>query len=179
MNKLDSIDEILLERFRKGDEEAFGILFRRYYVKLCSYSSLFVKEKEASEEIVMNLFVSLWENRASLGTIKSPGSYLFRSVRNRCMNWLRDSKESMNIDDCIMELVECDNSSIELQELNHFIEEAILSLPERCRTVFLNSRVRNLTHKEIARQMNISTKTVEAQITKALSTIRRYIAENS
>ncbi len=174
---LNNVDEILLERFRKGDEEAFGFLFRRYYVKLCSYSLLFVKEKETSEEIVMNLFVSLWENRKSLGKIKSPESYLFRSVRNKCMNWLRDSKTSVNIEDCV--LMECDNSSIELQELNRFIEEAILSLPERCRMVFVSSRINHFPHKEIAKQMNISTKTVEAQITKALGVIRKYIAENS
>ncbi len=71
------------------------------------------------------------------------------------------------------------DSSIELQELNHFIEEAILSLPERCRMVFVSSRFGNMSHKEIAKKMNISTKTVEAQITKALSVIRKYIAENS
>lgn len=178
MSRLNSVDEILLERFEKGDEEAFGFLFRRYYVKLCTYSSLFVKEKETAEEIVMNLFVSLWENRESLGRVKSPEQYLFRSVRNRCLNWLRDSRTALNIDDCIQDLVECDNSSIEVRELNRFIEEAILSLPERCRMVFVNSRINHLRHKEIARAMNISTKTVEAQITKALSIIRKYIAEN-
>lgn len=59
MNRLDSIDEILLERLGKGDEDAFGILFRRYYVQLCRYAALFVKEKDSAEEIVMNLFVSL------------------------------------------------------------------------------------------------------------------------
>ena len=127
----------------------------------------------------MNLFVSLWENREGLGRIKSLGSYLFRSVRNSSLNWLRDRKTAVNIDDCMADLVSCDNSSIELQDLNRFIEEAILSLPERCRMVFLNSRVGNMPHKEIARQMNISPKTVEAQITKALSVIRRYIAENT
>ena len=179
MSRLDSIDEILLERIEKGDEDAFGILFRRYYVRLCRYAVLFVKEREASEEIIMNLFVWLWENRNSLGNVKSPGSYLFRSVRNRCMNWLRDARESLNIDECLKELVSSDDSSIELQELNRFIEEAVLSLPERCRMVFTFSRVENMSHKEIAMRMNISTKTVEAQITKALGVIRRYVAENS
>lgn len=95
------------------------------------------------------------------------------------MNWLRDSKASLNIDECITDLISCDDSSIELQELNHFIEEAILSLPERCRMVFVSSRFGNMSHKEIAKKMNISTKTVEAQITKALSVIRKYIAVNS
>ena len=178
MSRLDSIDEILLERIGKGDEDAFGILFRRYYVRLCRYAVLFVKEKEASEEIIMNLFVWLWENRSGLGNVKSPGSYLFRSVRNRCINWLRDARESLNIDECLKELVSCDDSSIELQELNRFIEEAVLSLPERCRMVFTFSRMENMSHKEIASRMNISTKTVEAQITKALGVIRRYVAEN-
>lgn len=101
MNRLDSIDEILLERLGKGDEDAFGILFRRYYVQLCRYAALFVKEKDSAEEIVMNLFVSLWENKENFGRMKSPGAYLFRAVRNRCMNWLRDSKASLNIDKCV------------------------------------------------------------------------------
>ena len=75
------------------------------------------------------------------------------------------------------ELCSEENRDMEVEELNHFIEEAILSLPDKCRDVFLKSRNEEMSNREIAEQLNISVKTVEAQITKALKTIRSYITD--
>lgn len=178
MKDSSSLDNILLERVKKGDKDAFGILFRRYYARLCAYASLFVHSRDISEEIVMNLFADLWE-KGRFGNIKSMQSYLFRSVRNACLNWLRDRNDTVQIDDCLSELVENVDSDLEIRELNRFIEEAVMSLPDRCRIAFLNSREGEMSHKEIAERMQISTKAVEKHITRALRTIKEYIAKNS
>lgn len=174
-NFLDTLDNILLSRIKKDDEDAFALLFRQYYVQLCRYAMLFVGEKYASEEIVMNLFTSIWENRDKLNNVKSLRPYLFRSIKNRCLNWFRDRDDNIRLDDTLLGLLTYENSSLEIDELNKFVEEAIMSLPDRCKDVFLMSKQENMKHKEIAKKMNISTKTVESQITKALRRIREYL----
>ena len=125
----------------------------------------------------MNVFIHIWENRTRIGIKSSLGAYLFRSVRNRCINYLRDNGPSVYLSDVMVELCCEENRDMEVEELNHFIEEAILSLPDKCRDVFLKSRNEEMSNREIAEQLNISVKTVEAQITKALKAIRSYITD--
>ena len=136
----------------------------------------------------MNVFIHIWENRTRIGIKSSLCAYLFRSVRNRCINYLRDNGPSVYLSDVMVELCCEENRDMEVEELNHFIEEAILSLPDKCRDVFLKSRNEEMSNREIAEQLNlsvrtvdkhlnISVKTVEAQITKALKAIRSYITD--
>lgn len=174
MNRYD--ENSLLERLRNDDEEAFSLLFERYYVPLCRYSRLIVRSEDPAEEVVVGLFIYLWEKRAEIRIRSSLCSYLFRSVRNRSLNYLRDVDPTVRLDDAVMELWSEENRTLEIEELNRFIEEAILSLPARCRDVFLQSRSEDLSNREIAIRLNISVKTVEAQISKALKIIRRHIA---
>ena len=167
-------DRLLLELLKKDDEKAFSLLFESYYVPLCRYARLILKSEQSAEEVVMNVF---WENRTRIGIKSSLCAYLFRSVRNRCINYLRDNDPSVYLSDVMVELCSEENRDMEVEELNHFIEEAILSLPDKCRDVFLKSRNEEMSNREIAEQLNISVKTVEAQITKALKTIRSYITD--
>lgn len=171
-------DRLLLELLKKDDEKAFSLLFESYYVPLCRYARLILKSEQSAEEVVMNVFIYIWENRTRIGIKSSLCAYLFRSVRNRCINYLRDNDPSVYLSDVMVELL-CseENRDMEVEELNHFIEEAILSLPDKCRDVFLKSRNEEMSNREIAEQLNISVKTVEAQITKALKTIRSYITD--
>ena len=155
-------DRLLLELLKKDDEKAFSLLFESYYVPLCRYARLILKSEQSAEEVVMNVFIYIWENRTRIGIKSSLCAYLFRSVRNRCINYLRDNAPSVYLSDVMVELCSEENRDMEVEELNHFIEEAILSLPDKCRD---------------AEQLNISVKTVEAQITKALKTIRSYITD--
>lgn len=175
MPGINNIDTILTSRLQKKDADAFAILFKKYYVQLCRYAFIFLKESNASEEVVMNLFTDIWDNVDYLDHVKSLKSYLYRSVRNRCLNWIRDNHKTEEITESISSLLYYDNSPTELKELNILIEEAISSLPDRCRTVFISSRYNDMTNKEIANYLNISAKTVEAQITKALKIIRNHI----
>ncbi len=177
---MSALDNILLSRIRKGDEEAFAVLFGEYYVPMCRYARLFLKDKESSEDVAMVVFTKIWKNRSQIESVNSMSSYLFRSVRNGCLNQLRKKAEldGVKMDPSMENLLTCEDSSIEVNELNRFIEEAIMALPEKCRDVFVKSRYDRLTNREIAEQMSISVKTVEAQITKALKRIKEHIDSN-
>ena len=164
-------DRLLLELLKKDDEKVFSHLFESYYVPLCRYARLILKSEQPAEEVVMNVFIYIWENRTRIEIKSSLCAYLFRSVRNRCINYLRDNAPSVYLSDAMVELCCEENRDMEV------IEEAILSLPDKCRDVFLKSRNEEMSNREIAEQLNISVKTVEAQITKALKAIRSYITD--
>lgn len=171
-------DEIhILKLLRNGDEQAFKSLFDIYFVPLCRFMKLYLKNEAEAEEIALDIFMHIWTNRKDFQIKISIKSYLFQAARNRCLNALRDSLQTCPIDKLSETLT--DNSSIdadmELKELNLLIEEAICSLPDKCKEVFRWSRQENLTNKEIAAKTQTSIKTVEAQITKALKYIRKYL----
>lgn len=100
-------------------------------------------------------------------------AYLFQAARNRCFNALRDRKQTTTLDENLHETLQYkEYPTLEIEELNKLIQEAICTLPNRCREVFLKSRQEQMANQEIADDMNISVKTVEAQITKALKIIK-------
>jgi len=122
-----------------------------------------------AEDVVQNCLIKLWDNRSQLkeGTI---GGYFATMVRNRCLDSLRKKKPVLvELDD--VQLTSDDHSQLEHDELKAKIDNAIDSLPERCREVFVLSRFEKMSHKEISESMAISPKTVENQITKALKVI--------
>ncbi len=104
-------------------------------------------------------------------------AYLFQAARNRAINWLRQQKATVSIDAIDHSDMATDVSALETEELYQLIRAAVLNLPDRCRGVFTLSRNENLTNKEIAHQLGISVKTVEAQITLALKRIRKFLGD--
>lgn len=174
----NNTDEILLLRSLKaGDEAAFKCLFETYFVSLCRFMNLYLKNKMEVEEIALDIFMYIWTHREEIRITISLKAYLFQAARNRCLNALRDQKEVCYLEELndILKEGERIDTDLELKELNHLIEEAICSLPDKCKEVFLRSRKQNLTNKEISDKMQISVKTVEAQITKALKHIREHL----
>ena len=131
---------------------------------------LYVKNQQEVEEMALDIFTYVWENRATLEIKLTFKAYLFQAARNKCLNNIRDRKNTCSIEESGYDAC-LEDSSVEVNELNRIIEEAILSLPEKCGEVFRKSR------EEIAKEMQISVKTVEAQITKALKMIRKYLGE--
>ncbi|MBK8806884.1 MAG: RNA polymerase sigma-70 factor [Bacteroidales bacterium] len=126
----------------------------------------------------MIFFIGLWEKRSSIDRIDSLKSYLYRSVHNRCLNHLRNSKKF--IDDSDAAFLEFDSGTDNLQaieaiELEVLISKTILSLPEKCRKVFELSRFEGMKYSEIAQSLDISIKTVEIHISKALKILREAI----
>lgn len=172
-----SDDIILMRLIREGDKPAFRHLFETYFTPLCRFMSLYVHEKQIVEELALDIFTYVWENRQTLQIQLSFKAYLFQAARNKCLNVLRQKKLTVPINNEDFEVEDPNEISLETEELFALIQEAIMALPEKCKEVFQLSRNENLTNQEIATQLNISTKTVEAQITKALKRIKDFLGD--
>lgn len=174
-------EQEIVGAIRQGDEGIFEETFRKYYQSLCNYANSVLKEMDEAEEIVQNLFLSIWEKRADLEITISLKSYLYRAVHNHCLNRIKHLKireeyqqYATNFYDVSYESV---GQTVAKNELELKIEEAIRKLPEQCRLIFKMSRFEELKYHEIANQLGLSPKTVENQIGKALKILRLELAE--
>ncbi|MCE5174513.1 MAG: RNA polymerase sigma-70 factor [Bacteroidales bacterium] len=171
-------DDILLLKIHKGDELAFRYLFERYFTPLCRFMNIYIHEKTDIEELALDIFIYIWNNRDTLQIQYSIKTYLFQAARNKCLNILRQRKLMASIDLTKVDIEEDNVISLETEELYLLIQEAVLTLPDRCRTIFQLSRNEDLSNHEIASKLDISIKTVEGQITKAIKIIK-YFLDNS
>lgn len=172
-------DQDLFSRLQAGEGIALDELFRRHYVALCRVALRFVNNEQEAEDIVQNLFVSVWEKRTGYtDEIGAVGPYLRRAVRNRSLNFLRDQKR-IPVDDAdipeSMASGRLADDDLNQDELRNRINHAIDALPERCRLVFVMSKIEEMSHKEIAEALDISPKTVENQMTRAYRFLREWL----
>lgn len=166
-------DHELLRCIARGDQRAFATLFDRHWKKLYHTALNVVEDCDAAEDIVQDCFISLWE-KSSHKHIDNVGGYLFKSVKYSCFMYLRSGAISRKHLDHINQLA-FDNSTEEdfyAQELQEVLDSSLATLPEKCREIFYLSRFEFLPNKQIAEQLQISPKTVENQITKALRILR-------
>lgn len=171
-------DIFLLRQIKEDNEVAFRFLFEMYFAPICRFVSLYIKDKPVIEEISLDVFTVFWEKRKTIEIQLSLKAYLFQSARNRAINYIRDNRHQVSANENnFIELFE-ENNSLEVKELETLIEEAICALPQKCQEVFRKSRIDNLTNKEIAAQLDITTKTVEGQITKALKQIKKHLSQS-
>ena len=151
----------------------FDILFKRYYRQLCLYAAHYLKgDIAASEDIVQDCFVKLWQQEAKRD-ITDKRAFLYSTVRNACIDTLRRQHPEMtSIDPSDLEEIISDEEAIDRSEQEAKVWETIDALPDRCREVFLMAKRDGMTYNEIAEALNISVKTVEHQISKALKKLR-------
>ena len=163
------------------DKASFEMLFRNHFSGLCFFAQKYVKDFEASREIVQDAFLSLWEKREIIDMDRPVKSYLTMVIHNKCTNYLRDNhKFDKNILDIenLLDVPEYEGSDTMVEdELKTKIDSAIAELPDKCREVFVLNRYENLKYQEIANQLQISVKTVETQMSKALQHMRVRLAE--
>lgn len=169
-------DQKILELLNSGDEKSISYLHGKYAEELFVSAYNMVKSKEVCEDILQEVFINIWNKRGDLKIKTSLKSYLYASVIYGVYGYFRKNSDKMNV-----ELLEGFNTHIQKsnpetkliqKEIISQINAIIESLPEKCRLVFEMSRNEQLSHKEIAEKLNISTKTIETHITKALKTIR-------
>jgi RNA polymerase sigma-70 factor (ECF subfamily) len=177
----DNIDG-LFQRVINDDYSAFEKIFHSSYRSLCYYSSQLVVCRQTAEEIVDDVFCNLWRNRKKIQVSCSFRAYLIRSIRNRSLDSLRKTKGVRVYVLDHAQSVECKQSSASdsmiYEELSRHIDQAIENLPEQCRLIFRLSREHDLSYKDIAQKLNISVKTVDTQIGRALRFIRTRIAHH-
>ncbi len=175
-----SNNKILVEHLRKGDENAFVYLMDAYHKKLCVYAKSLCSDVYLAEDIVQNIFVSVWEQRQKLKEIYSIKSYLYQSVYNEFINQYRKKssltileKEYINTLNTILE----EEDSNEITRLITLVKLEIQELPPKCKQIFIMGKQEGLTYTEIAEHLNISFRTVENQMSKAFTIIRKKIGD--
>ena len=175
-----SVDQ-LITTLKTGDITAFEMLFRTYYQPLCNYAYTFVQDRDEAEEIVQSTFLNVWEKRDNLSIHTGVKPYLYAMVRNASLNVLKHEKikqQHVTMEMALAERsVESVTRTVMASELETKIYKAMDKLPEQCRLVFKLSRFEELKYSEIAEQLNISIKTVENQMGKALKIMRDQLKD--
>jgi len=171
------IKELLLE-IRNGDNKAFGKFFRSSCQPLVNFTYRFVKDIRIAEELVQDVFVSIWQNRTRINPDLDFKVYLFKAAKNKALNYLKGLKANDNL------LLNIDLSSCRVKtpydglnekEIGEAIAQGLENLPDKCRLIFAMNRFDGLTYKEIAETLNISIKTVETQMGRALKFLRKSL----
>ncbi len=162
------------------DERAFEELFRSHYESLCRSANLLLNDADEAEEMVQNVFVTLWEKRSRLEITTSVKSYLYRSIRNASLNRIKHEKvkrEYTTEQELLSAPAAPASHQLLQKELQVQISLVIASLPEQCRLIFKMSRFEEMKYAEIADELGISVKTVENQMGKALKILRTKLKD--
>jgi len=176
------LDDIpLFKKIQTGNKESFDILFKKYFTPLCRYTVQFVKDYSIAEELVQDVFISLWNQREEIKISKSIASYLFTSARYRSYTHFRKETSRKENEKIFCEGLENDESAVndekDFYEIAVVINKAIEELPDKCKEIFVLSREKNLTYKQISEELNISVKTVENQMGIAFKKLRSSLSE--
>lgn len=174
-------EQLQIRALAEGDITHFEMLFKTYYQPLCHYAYTYLQDKEDAEEIVQSTFLSIWEKRETLAIHAAVKPYLYAMVRNACLNVIKHNKvrqrhagEEIALADRSHDAV---MQTVASNELQGRIAVAIQSLPDQCRLVFKLSRFEDLKYSEIATELNISVKTVENHMGKALRIMREQLKD--
>lgn len=162
-------------------ENLFNSLFQEHYTHLCNFSYQFTLDTEASKDVVQKVYIDLWNKRAQYDPNKSIKSYLFTSVRNRSLNYIRDQKKltSLSLEHIYEDsLIVTEEEDIDQENLSKIVNQALDSLSDKVKEVFLMSRYQGMKYKEIAEELDVSQKTVEAHISKAMKILRTFVKDN-
>lgn len=166
----------LIVRLKYGDQTAFELLFHFYYPGLVMFSTQFTADRNEAEEIVQDFFVRFWQRHDQISLTDSLKSFFFLSVKNSSLNFLKHKKVEEKYIRKMTEMADrhlaYDPDLYVDSELQEKVKQAIDLLPERCREVFVMSRLRGMRNDDIASELNISKRTVETQISKALKVLR-------
>lgn len=173
-------DFLLIAKIKEGDVKAFETLFRRYYSPLCWYAASITGVMEVGEEVVEELFYTLWRDRSELTIFRSVKSYLYGAVRNESLQYCQHQEVRMRYGNHVLQAADAEptvdpHQQMEYEELAHLIHQTIERMPERRQSIFKMHRVEGKTYVEIATTLSLSVKTIEAEMSKALRTLRSDI----
>lgn len=154
----------------------FEQLFRQHYKLLCNAANKIINDREAAEDVVQEVFVKLWNKRTELTVIQSLKSYLFRATVNTALNYLETRKNIVPLEAVgNIETAAGAGDKVHYNELERKLAEAIEQLPPKCKAIFILSRYEGMKYQQIADHLDISVKTVENQMGKALQVLREKL----
>jgi RNA polymerase sigma-70 factor (ECF subfamily) len=178
---LESSEINPIDLIKNGNKRAFDEVFLKHFKSLHAYAFTIIKDRDNAEELVQNVFFRLWTKRDQLKSDGFLKSFLYRSVYNESLNYLKHqkvrSKFNIHYADAVKNYAGDLNTEIMATELEKNIHAAINDLPEKCRNVFQLSRFDQMKYQEIADALNISIKTVENQMGKALKILRLKVVD--
>ena len=164
-----------MEQIRRGSVFSLENLFERYYAPLCNFSFLFIKDAGLSEELVSDVFIRIWKKHDELKRITNVKAYLYRSVKNAVISSLRKNRvklEELVKGEDIAKLDITPETLLINSELKDSIRKMIDAMPRQAGLVFRMHRVDGLTYKEIAMALDLSVKTIESHMSKALRFVK-------
>lgn len=180
-------DDFFFLRFKEGDEKAFEKVFKSEYNRIVGFCQQFVGDRHKAQNVAQEAFVKLWLNKEKIDTVNGIRSFLYTASKTGCLNLIRhqkvvskysDKQLQAKEGDLFRETLESFNFDVlELTELENLINQSIQELPEKCRLVFTMSRMEGKKNSEIADELSITVKSVEANITRALKTLREKLSE--
>ena len=168
----------LVRLLTEDAEKALKVMYDQYYSYLCYSVYNVFPDRQVAEDIVQEVFFEIWKKRDSINISTSLRSYLKRAAINKTLNHIRDRKLVMDDEEQAIQMVDTKapiHKDLEAEELQERIDMAIAALPDKCRIIFGMSRFEELSYKEIASKLDISVKTVENQISKALKLMREAL----
>jgi len=180
INEIDNIsDSLLVTRIRQNDKDAFRFLYNRYNKKIYFFSLRYFGNNTEAEELVQTVFISVWENRESLDPGNSVKSYIYKSAVNYIYNYLKKRAiHARFIESEIKKGETPSNNTYEqvfFHDLEHSINSAVETLPPQQQKIFKLSHFAGLTHKEIAKRLDLSVRTVENQMYRAVKMLKNNL----
>lgn len=180
------IDSKTVMAFKDGDIEAFSLIYREYYAFAVKFAYRYVWDESIAQDIVQDVFISLWGARKNIDPSRQIEAYIMASVRNKCINWIKEElnkrKAKGNITNKVlkigMEQLESRNPVIDtvlLEDLNRRMHEALNSMPEKTREAFMLNRFGNMSYQQIAERHGVSEKNIEYRIMSALRILRKAL----
>jgi len=172
------LESSIIEDIKFGDVKAFENVFHEYYGVLCSHAYKLLLDGDDAEEMVQNVFVKLWNKKDHVTITSSIKSYLYQAVKNECLNFIKHKQVIRNhATDYLHVNPEPTSDTVVVEELRRKIEDSMSNLPPERKRIFLMNRNEGLKYREIAEKLNISIKTVENQMGKALKYLRLELSE--
>lgn len=171
----------LLDKVRQGDQEAFSLLFKIYYKDLVLFGGTLLPNRVICEDIVQSIFLKLWNERSQLQIETSLKSYLLKAVRNSCLDEIRHRNIVIEHESYVLSTHPLNDINTEnyilYSDLQRHLSIALQKLPETYRAAFEMNRLEGLKYREIAAKLNVSERTIEVRISKALELLRIYLKD--
>lgn len=187
MNINTSFESDKFKSFKKGEEAAFKYFYDKYFRRITSFSVQFIYDQDEAENLTQEAFINLWQNRENIESINGIQSFLYTYAKSKCLNLIRHNKvkdkfkndllnhKERELDIEVLNSIQFD--TLELTELERIINESINDLPPKTREVFIKKRFENKKNAEIAEEMNVTVKAVEAHMTKALKILKTKLSD--
>jgi RNA polymerase sigma-70 factor, ECF subfamily len=187
MNNNSSFELNLFESFKKGDQAAFTYFYEKYFNRIQSFCVQFIYDKDEAENLAQEALLHLWQSRENIDSINGIQSFLYTYAKSKCLNTIRHNKVKDRFKNDLLNVkenelnIEILNSisfdTLELTELERIINESINNLPPKTREVFIKKRIENKKNAEIAEDMQVTLKAVEAHMTKALKILKTKLSD--